>query len=272
MKNPATHELLTTEIWIMSNLPAEREQGTAIATGEDYNPYIDYGNTADRSNIVGKLLKFTKLGDWVYGENADPLPEDTRLIAHMGDLAVGWIKWEDGRPVETIMGLIRDRGTPKFQVPSRGELGDNDKADWPVDANGVARDPWQSSNWLILMDPEGQLYTFAPTSKGGKQAIAKLSKVYGEKMRHRPGEFPVVTLSGDEYAHPNKQYGMIQVPVMTLVGWAKRKIIDDALNVGSQVNEPALALEPDKPARTVPPRNDYAAAKGDRPSAKSGRF
>ena len=251
----------------MANIPMEREQKTEIATNEDYNPYIDYGNTANRSNIVGKLLKFTKLGDWVYGEDGSPMPEGHRLIAHMGDLAVGWIKWEDGKPVETIMGLVRDRGTPRFQVPTRSELGDNDKADWPVDGSGLARDPWQSSNWLILLDTAGQLYTFAPTSKGGKQALARLSKDYGIAMRHRPGEFPVVTLSGDEYEHPNKQYGMIQIPVMTIVGWAKRKIIDDALDVGSQISEPVSADE--SPVRTIPPKNDYAAVKGKPVQAKS---
>ena len=250
----------------MANIPMEREQKTEIATNEDYNPYIDYGNTANRSNIVGKLLKFTKLGDWVYGEDGSPMPEGHRLIAHMGDLAVGWIKWEDGKPVETIMGLVRDRGTPRFQVPTRSELGDNDKADWPVDGSGLARDPWQSSNWLILLDTAGQLYTFAPTSKGGKQALARLSKDYGIAMRHRPGEFPVVTLSGDEYEHPNKQYGMIQIPVMTIVGWAKRKIIDDALDVGSQISEP---VPTDEPVRTIPPKNDYAAVKGKPVQAKS---
>src|SRR3974390_1437602 len=160
-------------------LPVNRETQNETATTDAYDPYMDYGKTAARSNIIGKLLKFTKTGHWIYGENQEELPSNTRMIAHMGDLAVGWIKWDDGKPAETIMGFVRDRGSPRFQVPGRLELGDNDKADWPVDSDGRPRDPWQTSNWLILMDQKGQLYTFSPTSKGGIQAVARLSDAYG---------------------------------------------------------------------------------------------
>ena len=51
------------------------------------------------------------------------------------------------------------------------------------------------------------------------------------------------------------------------MGWAKRKIIDDALDVGSQISEPVSADE--SPVRTIPPKNDYAAVKGKPVQAKS---
>ena len=211
----------------MANIPMEREQKTEIATSEDYNPYIDYGNTADRSNIIGKLLKFTKLGDWVYGEDGSPMPEGHRLIAHMGDLAVGWIKWEDGKPTEQVMGRLADN----FHPPLRSELGDLERDDWAADGSGAPRDPWQFSNYLILMNPEnGDLYTYASGSKGGKQAVGELSKQYGKAMRHRPDQFPVIALGAGEYPHPNKQFGNIKIPKLEIVAWMERGVIDEALN------------------------------------------
>ena len=229
MKNPATSQLLNLNIWSfpVTTLPTSSEAKTDIATSEHDNPYIAYGEAASRTRIIGKLLKFNKFGDWVAGESADEMPIGTELVAHMGELMIGWIKWEDGKPTEQVMGRLADN----FHPPLRSELGDLERDDWAPDGSGAPRDPWQFSNYLILMNPEnGDLYTYASGSKGGKQAVGELSKQYGKAMRHRPDQFPVIALGAGEYPHPNKQFGNIKIPKLEIVAWMERGVIDEALN------------------------------------------
>jgi hypothetical protein len=233
-------------------------QGTEIASRDEFNPYLDFGREASRTRIVGKILKFNKRGDWTYGENATEMPDGTRLIAHMGELLEGWIKWEDHKPTEQIMSYVRDRGTPRYKVPTRSELGDTEREDWPVDNNGIKRDPWQFCNYLIMMDQDGNLYTFTPSSKGGKQALATLSMAFGHHMRVNPNEYPVVTLGGDQYPHPNKQFGMIDFPIFSIVSWCDKAVIDKALQDNAAGQDYDREVD-DLPPKTELPKNDYKA-------------
>jgi hypothetical protein len=243
----------------MTSLPVETNQNVP-ATNDETNPYIRYGDAANRTRIVGKLLKFNKFGDWVCGEDNEELPEDCELMADMDELYVGWLKWENGKPVEQEMGRLLDN----YQPPRRTELGDNDKENWEADMNGVARDPWQYSNYLVLMDANEDLYTFATASKGGLQAIGVLSKAYGVGMRSHPAQFPIVRLGSGEYAHPNKAFGMIKIPKLEIIAWRSRQKIDRALGLieTDQVNreienEPASQEPTPKPK----PKNGPTASK-----------
>jgi len=250
----------------MSNLPTERQQQEIAQYGADDNPFLEFAREAKRSRIVGKLLKLTKSGQWIAGENRDPIEEDVALIAYMPEMLKGWIKWEDGRPTEQIMGKIADRFTP----PRRSELGDTEPQYW-----AEQRDPWQFAYYLIMMDPHtGQIYTYAPSSDGGRQALAGLAETYGHAARHRPDELPVVHLGSSSY--PHERYGDIWKPVFTVQYWAKRALVDDALqarNEGAdqvEAEEPVAAVAPKAPPprpSNVPLDNSYRAAK-DGPMAR----
>ena len=49
-------------------LPVERTQQTELSTQTtDFNPFADFAQSISRSRIIGKLLKFTKHGDWIAG-------------------------------------------------------------------------------------------------------------------------------------------------------------------------------------------------------------
>jgi hypothetical protein len=264
----------------IANREHTREQGTGIVKPDDSNPYIAYGQAAARTRIIGKLLKFNKFGEWTAGEANDEMPEGTELVVHMGEFYVGWIRWEDAKPVEQVMGRVLDN----FQPPRRSELGDTDKAYWPVDNHGLARDPWQFSNYLVMMDLEsGQLYTYATASRGGLQAIGKLSEAYGRKMTVRPRSFPVVLLGSDEYQHPNKQFGTIKIPTLEIDGWTDRRPFDQALenkDTGGELEDPDQEDEPRSgpaPAKrrpvqsegqTKPAAGDYGQGQGVRKSPK----
>lgn len=207
------------------NAMTTQATGTAVAMAGD-NPYAAYGDAVTQRTIVGELLKFSK-GEYLSGKDGDEVEEGTKLVANMAELMVGWIRWEDGKPTDHVMGKVSDGYVPA----KRNTLGDDDQDRWEVDPQtGQPRDPWQLSNYLIMKDPESnQLYTFTTSSRGGLNAIGDLCKRYGKEFRMRPDEFPIVSLDVDSYRHPNKQYGKIFVPIFTIAGWAPKAEFSDAL-------------------------------------------
>jgi hypothetical protein len=203
----------------MQNL--ERSQ-TKLPAQTSGNVFAAYGESAGTTSyIVGDLLKFSK-GDWLTGKDNRELADGTKLVAVMDTLAVGWQRWENQRPVEHRMGLLVDGFVP----PPREELGDTDEGLWDRDDNNEARDPWQLTNYIQLVDPENKdaVYTFTTSSKGGLSAIAKLCREYG-RAREKEGreeQLPLVVLSTGSYAHRDRSLGRIKFPVLTIIGWVNK--------------------------------------------------
>ena len=205
--------------------------------------YLAYANSVASSRIVGKLLKFTKFGEFLAGDEGEEVPMGTELIVHGEEMYVGWQKWEDSRPVDHIMGRLCDG----FEPPKRAELGDLDQSLWEVDDNEKARDPWQNSAYTIMYDPKaGQIYTFATSSKGGHKANGTIAKAYGQRARMAPEMFPVIRLNWTEYDHSNPRYGKIRNPVFDVIGWTDRSKVDTALQAA--VGEATAQAEADQEA------------------------
>jgi hypothetical protein len=135
-----------------------------------------------------------------------------------------------------------------YQPPRRNELGDTDKANWEVDAQGKERDPWQFSNYLLLKGTgnDSELYTFTSSSKGGLNSLGDLCKAYGKALAQRPDEYPVIAMGVNSYSHPNKEYGRIKVPTFTIVGWAPKSVFDDD---AVAADAPAAVEAPPKKAK-----------------------
>jgi hypothetical protein len=219
--------------------------GTEVAHDGQGNYFTQYGEQASQRNIVGRLLKFSK-GDYLVGEHNVEMPRNTELAANMDELMIGWIKWQDNKPVEQIMGRLADG----YQPLKRKELDDQDESQWERDDDDEPRDPWQYSNYLIMKtpgesDPEEGLFTFATSSKGGIGAIGELCKAYGKAMRSRPDEFPIVKLDVGSYAHSNKQFGRIKFPIFEIIGWISKTELHEALGHAA-----AAAAAEDKPHKT----------------------
>ncbi len=203
----------------------KKSESTELQT-MDKNYFESYGSQMSQSNIVGQLLKFSK-GDWLVGQDDEELKSGTKLVANMNSLMVGWIKWVDNKPAEQLMGSLIEG----FQPKRRSELGDTDEDQWEVGTDGKARDPWQFTNYLLMKPPgkgkDDELYTFSTSSRGGLSAIGTLCKAYGKEMRAKPDQLPIVELGVDSYNHPNKEFGRIKVPLLTVVGWEDKKLFPD---------------------------------------------
>lgn len=219
------------------------------------NAFETYGQQMSISSITGTLIKFNK-GDWVTGDDED-LEENMELVANMDQLMVGWIKWVDNRPAEQIMGPVAEG----YQAQRRNELGDLDQAEWEVDEQGRARDPWQFSNYIVMKEPgqdasEENLYTFATSSKGGLGAIGSLCRDYGKEMRIRADEYPIVQLGGDSYNH--REFGRTKVPTLTIVGWEPKAQFAATTTV-TRTASPEPAPTPATAGRSRSPRSRRAA-------------
>lgn len=183
-------------------------------TRQEPNFYEKYGDAATSRNIVGKLLKFTKFGEYRAGIENENVPIGTDLVAYMPSLAAGYVRWEGGSPAQSEMGYVGEGFVP----PKRNDLGWTDAGEWEHDEKGNARDPWQFTNSLIFIDiDKNTLYTFNTSSKGGLGAIGGLSKIHGRHIKTHPRELPTVKLGADSYKHSVKAYGEIRFPVFAIV-------------------------------------------------------
>lgn len=206
----------------------KESENVELVPVSERNVFEQYGSQMSQSNITGQLLKFSK-GDWLFGQDDEEMKAGTKLVANIPELMVGWIKWVDNKPVEQLMGRLADG----FQPKRRSELGDNDDTTWEVDAQGKPRDPWQFTNYLLMKRPgkkavDDELFTFTTSSRGGLGALGALCKTYGQEMRTKPDELPIVELDVNSYNHPNKDFGRIKVPVFNVVGWESKSLSNRA--------------------------------------------
>ena len=203
---------------------------TSVGQLADANPFLAYGNEATQRNIVGELLKFSK-GDWMSGQDNDDVAVGTQFVANMDEMLVGWIRWQDNKPTDHIMGKVSEG----YQIMRRNELGDTDQSEWDVDDRGQPRDPWQLSNYLLMKGvSDGELYTFTTGSKGGRDALGDLCKEYGKVLVQHASEYPVVAIGVRFYDHPNKSYGRIKTPEFKIVGWVPKKTFTPDLGESSE--------------------------------------
>jgi hypothetical protein len=176
-----------------------------------FDPFAAYGQEAASGGA--NYLKFSK-GEWLLGQNGDEQTLGRKLVANMNELAIGWIRWADGKPQERRMGLLAQG----FRPETRDALGYADQTEWSADADGKAVDPWTFTNELPLADPDtGEQMTFSASSKGGIGGIGNLCKAYSKEHRSRGTQVPVIELQRDSYMHP--VYKKLYVPMLPIVGW-----------------------------------------------------
>jgi hypothetical protein len=232
-----------------TSLATVKPATTAITTTNENDPFLAYSK-AGGGAIVGELLKFAK-GDYFAGQDSREIPIGTRLVANMDTLETGWVRWDDGKPTETRMGLVAEGFVPAW----RKDLGDTDKNLWSFDDKGTPRDPWQRTVNIQFADPsDGKIYTLSTSSVGGGNALRDLSGDYAHGRRQHPNEHPVIELGVDSYQHSNKQLGRIKTPTFVIVGWYPKDSVE------LQPSQPAshLATESPPQRRIAPPPREEA--------------
>jgi hypothetical protein len=170
------------------------------------------------SAIIGSMMKFSK-GDWLAGPDGEEINDETELVAVVPGTVHGWVRWEDMRPAEQVMGLLIEGFVP----PERSTLGHNDKSAWETDAAGKPRDPWQPTVYMPMVSIDGEaVFTFTTSSDGGRRhAIGPLCKEYGGHIRQHPDELPIVKLHQDSYAHSDRSIGRVKYPELPIIRWTK---------------------------------------------------
>ena len=245
----------------MANEMTKQHNGGQLALGGE-NPFVQYGESAKQTSIVGELLKFSK-GDWMCGQNNDLVEPGTEFVANLDEMLVGWIRWSEMRPTDHVMGKV----SRNYQPPHRNELGDLDQSTWELDERGDPRDPWQFSNYLLLQgtdDDSEQLYTFTTSSKGGINALGDLCLKYGKMLRQKPDQYPVVKIGGGSYLHPNKALGYIKYPTFEIVRWVPKKTfapVDEIERTPDELNVPDTAASPQPPGKATKPAAGKPKAK-----------
>jgi hypothetical protein len=242
---------------------------------QQIDPFEQLGEEiTSRAHITGHLLRFTKHGEWKYGQDQDEMPEGSHLLAYMPGLKRGWVKWEDGSPVRHIVGLVAEG----YRPPERTELGDMDESEWR-DLNGNKVDPWQATFYLVCLDEEGEFYTYTTSSKTGSSAMGELSTAFAKHRRMKPTEIPVIELHARSYKH--REYGELFAPITKIVGWStvpeNFAELEQAMRESEQaaLEAPTIAapkiVAPVKPAPIPikPTARAPAPVKG-KPAAKNG--
>jgi hypothetical protein len=180
---------------------------SAITLPEDDDPYGAVAN--EGGGQFGRILKYVK-GEWSHA--ASPIALGTEFLALVNEALRGDVRFEDGKPVEQRIGLIREHA--KFG--RRADLGDMDESLWEKDKSGRPVDPWSPQTYLPLIHCEnGDLYCFIFRSAGAKQTFRDLCRAYS--VYRKTTMLPVVSLQTDRYNHPD--YSWIDIPILKIERW-----------------------------------------------------
>ena len=71
--------------------------------------FAQFAAEASKRMILGELIKYSH-GEWLI--NKVLISPDKRLVAVMNTLTVGYLKWGDGKVVDTKMGLVANGFPP----------------------------------------------------------------------------------------------------------------------------------------------------------------
>lgn len=167
------------------------------------------------SGIVGRLIKFSKEGKFLFSDTDEAVDEKEGFVCLCDQTLVSWVRFNEGEAPTRIGGLLYQG----FALPPREQLGNNDEADWPIGLSGKPEDPWKHEQLVVLRRPVTlELATFSTMSKTGRRAVGTLLRHYNRLQISNPGAYPVVRLKPSGY-HDNR-FGWVHTPSFIPVGIA----------------------------------------------------
>jgi hypothetical protein len=203
-------------------VPAKSGNTAAVSTTPDTRTDVQkYLDEIAPANIVGRMVKFSKDGQFVTADDEGPVDEAAEFVALCDEVLIGWIKFhKDGEtaPVR-VQGLLYDG----FKMPPRETLGDMDETQWGDGLGGKPEDPWKHQMCLVLQRIEtGELFTFVTTSDTGRRAVGSLLRHFDRMRRAGADDVPVVRLRAGGFNHRDPRVGWVPTPVFAIVGKAPR--------------------------------------------------
>jgi hypothetical protein len=193
----------------------------APAVIDTRSPQERYLDEVAPSFIVGRLIKFSKEGQFITADDGQAISEDVDFYALCGEVQIGWIKFsqDEGVPPTRHMGLLYDG----FVMPARESLGDSDPAEWPAGLDGQPADVWLHQQNLVLQQCDTkELFTYSTQSKTGRRAVGNLLRHYNRMRRSAPDDVPIVRLRPGGFQHKDDRIGWVPTPMFCVVGRAPR--------------------------------------------------
>ena len=202
---------------------APTNSGAALSAPDKRTDVQRYLDEIAPASIVGRMVKFSKEGQFVVSDDDSVIDDDVDFIALVDQTLIGWIKFNgEGAPPDRRMGLLYDG----FVMPARSSLGDLDQAKWEIGLDGRPADPWQHHVYSVLQRADtGELFTLVTSSVTGRRAIGTLLRHYDRMQRTHPDQYPVIRLKIGGFQHKDERVGWVKVPVLAVVG---RHAKDDA--------------------------------------------
>jgi hypothetical protein len=197
-----------------------KSNGGAVAVADTRSPIDQYLDEVAPASIVGRMIKFSKDGEFVTHDDGETVGEDGDFTALCDQTLVGWIKFNgEGEPPTRHMGLLYDG----FAMPPRATLGDDDPTTWEVGLDDKPADPWQHHMYVVLQRGDtGELYTYVTSSITGRRAVGNLLRHYNRLQKTHPDQYPVIRLKVGGFQHRDERVGWVKVPVLAVVGRAQK--------------------------------------------------
>src|SRR5262249_17832694 len=151
-----------------ANLPAP-----AMTPDQRRSAYL---NEVAPASIVGRMVKFSKEGEFITADDGQVIGEEDDYIALCDETLIGWVKINrPGGPPPGVVGLLYG----DFVMPLRSSLGDDDDSLWETGLDGRPADPWQHHQYVVLQNIRtNELFTFVTSSKTGRRSVGKMLQHY----------------------------------------------------------------------------------------------
>lgn len=227
-KGPTPEEVIAEQNrQVVKMTEAAKKTGTHLAVPDNRSVVEKYIDDVAPASVVGRLIKFSKEGKFVFADDKSEVDENVVWLALCDETLVGWIKFraEDEaktkakKPPDRVQGLLFDG----FVMPPRDTLDEVDPAKWPIGLSDDPEDPWKHQMCLVLQQAETrEMATFATTTITGRRAVGELLRHYKRIRRTNPGEVPLVRLKPGGFNHRDDRIGWVPTPGFAIVGHAPR--------------------------------------------------
>jgi hypothetical protein len=194
--------------------------------------------TPTTSTFHAKRMSF-KQGVYRWGSDQEVVPHGTKFAVVKA--TEGWQRWEDGQVVQRIP------REPGKRFPTREELGDTDKSQWPL-FNGEPSDLWQLQYELLMVEREtGQPTILGVTSWSAREQVEDFCRLVTSRRRQLGANAkPIIALT--VVTRSRVKGGFYPAPAFPIVGWLGATEADSTVvpfDGGPKPAEPGAAAVPE---------------------------